>query len=110
MITLCATQSYFNEFNKMRKIIEKICVAHSTSTQIQNLEDKVRSLEKKQERVELQTEDQVSAELQDTIFLGGDALPPVSDNERCSQVAPEVIRIQLKISLYDDVIVATYRI
>ena len=64
----------------------------------------------KQERVELQTEDQVSAELQDTIFLGGDALPPVSDNERCSQVAPEVIRIQLKISLYDDVIVATYRI
>ena len=92
----------------MQKEFEDICVANATK--IQNLEDKVRTLEKKLEKVELQTEDQLAAELQDTTILSGNALPSVSVNERCDQVAKEVIRSKLSISLPDDVIVAAFMI
>ena len=80
----------------------------ANSSKIQNLEDKVRTVEKKLEKVELQTKDQAAAELQDTIILGGNALTYVSDNERCGQVAKEVIMTKLIISLHNDVIVAAY--
>ena len=82
----------------------------ANSTKIQNLENKVRTLEKKLEKVELQTEDQAAAELQDTLILGGNALPSVPDNERCGQVAKEVIITKLNISLPNDVTVVAYRI
>ena len=96
------------QFTKMQKEFEDICVANATK--IQNLEDKVRTLEKKLEKVELQTEDQLAAELQDTIILSGNGLPSVSVNERCGQVAKDVIRTKLSINLHDDDIVAAYRI
>ena len=66
--------------------------------------------QRKLEKVELQTEDQLAAELQDTIILSGNALPFVSDNERCGQVAKEVIRTKLSISLPDDVNVDSSRL
>ena len=96
------------QFKKMQKELENIC--RTSSTKIQNLEEKVCTLEKKLEKVELQTEDQAAAELQDTIFLGGKALPTDSDSERCGQVAKEVTRTKLNISLPDDVILAAFRI
>ena len=75
-------------------------------TKIQNLEDKVHTLEKNLEKVELQTEDKAATGLQDTIILGGNALLSVTDNERCGQLATEVIRTKLNISLANNVIVA----
>ena len=102
-------QLHFQEqFKKMQQAFEKICITNSTKNQ--NLEDKVRTLEKKLEKVELQSDDQSAAELQDTIILGGNALPYVSDNVRCGQVVKEVIRTKLNISLSNDVIVAAYSI
>ena len=44
------------------------------------------------------------------MILGGNTLPSVFDNERCGQVAKEVIRTKLKISLLNDVSVVAYRI
>ena len=41
----------------MQESFEKICVEHLT--QIQNLEDKVRTLDKKLDKIELQTEDKL---------------------------------------------------
>ena len=78
------------QLKKMQKEIEVFCV--SNSTKFQNLEAKVRTLEKKLEKVEIQIENQLSAELQGTIILGGNALLFFSDNERCGQVAKKVIR------------------
>ena len=66
--------------------------------------------QRKLEKVELQTEDQLAAELQDTIILSGNSLPSVSVNERCGLVAKEVVMTKLSISLPDDVIVAAQRI
>ena len=63
-------QHYLQEqFTKMQKEVEDVCVANATK--IQNLEDKVRTLEKKLGKFELQTEDQLAAELQDTIIFSG---------------------------------------
>ena len=62
------------------------------------------------EKVELQSDDQAAAELQDTIMSVVNDLPPVSDNERCDQVTTEVIMNELSISLLNSVIVAAYRI
>ena len=92
----------------MLKEFEKICVDHST--QNENLENKVSTLKKKPEKLELQSEDQATAELHDTITLGGDILPYVSASESCSVAATEVILTKLKISLVNDVIIAAYRI
>ena len=96
------------QFTRTQKEFEDICMANSTK--IQNLEDKVRTSEKNLEKVELQTDDQLATELQNTIILGGNSLPSVSDYERCGQVAKEVIRTKLNISLPNDGIVAAYRI
>ena len=82
----------------MQKEFEYMCVAHSTK--IQNLDDKVCTLEKKLKKVDFHTNDQAAAELQDTSLLGGNVLPPVSDNERCGLVAKEVVRTKLNISLH----------
>ena len=73
----------------------------ANSTKVQN-----RSLERKLEKVELQTEDQAAAKLQNNIILGGNALPSVSDDEMCGQVAKKVIRAKLNISFPNEVIVA----
>ena len=62
------------------------------------------------EKVELQSDDQVAADLQDTLILDGNSLPSVSDNERCDKVATEVIRTKLSISPPNSVFVAAYRI
>ena len=90
----------------MQQEFENIFITNSTK--IQNLEDKACTLEKKLEKVELQSGDQAATELQDTIILGGNALPSVSVNEKCNQVATEVIRTKLSISLPNNVIVAAY--
>ena len=92
----------------MQQEFEILCITNSTK--IQKLEDKVRTLEKKQKKVELQSDDQIAAELQDTVILGGKALPSVSVNEKCDQVATEVIRTKLSISFPNKVIVAAYRL
>ena len=63
-----------------QKKFEKVWVAHST--QIQNLEDKVRTLKKNSVKVELQPVDLAAADLQDTIILSGNAVPLLSDNSR----------------------------
>ena len=96
------------QFTKMQKEFEDTCVANSTKKQ--NLEYKVRTLEKKLGKVELQTEDQLAAELQDTNILSGNALPSVSDSERCGQVAKKLIGTKLSISIPNDVILAAYMI
>ena len=92
----------------MQHELEKFCIANSTK--VLKLEDQVRTLDKKQEKVELRSDDQAAAELQDTVILGGNALSPVSVNEKCYQVATEVIRTKLSINLDNDVIVAAYRL
>ena len=96
------------QFEKMQQEFEKLCIANSTK--IQKLEDQVRTLEKKLEKVELQSDDQAAAELQDTVILGGNAVPPVSVNEKCDQVATDVIRTKLRVTVPNNVIVAAYRL
>ena len=54
------------QFTKIQKEFEDICVENSTK--LQNLEVKIRTPEKKLEKVEFQTDDQLAAELQDTIM------------------------------------------
>ena len=48
------------QFEKMQQEFEKLCITNSTKTQ--NLEDKVRTFEKKVEKGEHQTDDQAAAE------------------------------------------------
>ena len=96
------------QFEKMQQEFEKLCITNSTK--VHKLEGKVRTLEKKLEKVELQSDDQAAAELQVTVTLGGNALPSVSVNEKYDQVATEVIKTKLNISLPNNVIVAAYRL
>ena len=96
------------QFEKMQQEFEKLWITNSTK--FQNLEDKVRTLEKKLGKVELQCDDQAAVELQDTIVLGGNALPSVSVNEKCNRVATEVIMTKLSFSLPNNVIVAAYKL
>ena len=96
------------KFKKMLQEFENICITNSTK--IKNLEVKVHTLKKKQEKVELQSDNQAGAELQDTIILGGNALSSVSVIKKCYQVATEVISTKLSISLPNNVIVAAYRL
>ena len=89
-------------FNNLREDFYKICADHTQ--QIQNLEGKLRALEKKHEKAERQTGGKATDDFQDTKILGIKTLPTISLTMRpFSQVEAELIRTELQISLLNDV-------
>ena len=84
-------------FIAMKTEFQQIC--QQNSDRIQGLEDEVRTLNKKIEKLEEKSDESEAYSRRDTTILSGNDLPAWSSTENCTQVVMDIVKSKLKVTI-----------
>ena len=85
-------------------------IVSSNKSEISKLNSEVHTLKKEVQNLKSLIDDGEAYERRDTIVLSGDSIPPVSQGERCSDIARNLIKEELKINLPPETISTSHRL
>ena len=85
-------------------------IINSNKAEITKLNTEVTSLKKEVQTLKSLIDDGEAYERRDTIVLSGDSIPPVSQGEKCSEIARKLIKDELNLVLPPETISTSHRL